>query len=226
MYYSIKGKMFLYNYTKIILKLDNNTSISIFGNVLIKDINRDKVTSFQQIFNLSNLNSEIKATLTEIKNFTKSPKELRKYSRYCDIGDSLNILHRQFIKNKKYNLKMNLFIFNSLFNYIDDVYFDVDLLGDYFSNHYTNNAFLIISMDLNSRMLIDSKFTIVNCGKDLIEYKSKSFDAIFPLSVRKIAIERFIAELSNNDQNNISIFDLFLFQGKQTKSNFLDINLK
>ena len=68
MYYSIKGKMFLYNYTKIKLKLDNNTSISIFGNVLIKDINRDKVTSFQQIFNLSNLNSEIKATLTEIKN--------------------------------------------------------------------------------------------------------------------------------------------------------------
>ena len=90
--------MFLYNYTKIKLKLDNNTSISIFGNVLIKDINRDKVTSFQQIFNLSNLNSEIKATLTEIKNFTKSPKKLRKYSRYCDIGDSLNILHRQFTR--------------------------------------------------------------------------------------------------------------------------------
>ena len=28
MYYSIKGKMFLYNYTKIKLKLDNNTSIA------------------------------------------------------------------------------------------------------------------------------------------------------------------------------------------------------
>ena len=113
MYYSIKGKMFLYNYTKIKLKLDNNTSISIFGNVLIKDINRDKVTSFQQIFNLSNLNSEIKATLTEIKNFTKSPKELRKYSRYCDIGDSLNILHRQFIKNKKLNKECKNDLFQS-----------------------------------------------------------------------------------------------------------------
>ena len=66
----------------------------------------------------------------------------------------------------------------------------------------------------------------MNCGKDLIEYKSKSFDAIFPLSVRKIAIERFIAELSNNDQNNISIFEFVFISGKTNQIEFFRYKFK
>ena len=80
-------------------------------------------------------------------------------------------------------------------------------LENIFNSHYSTDKLLIFSLNIEHYSLNNSASTIVKCGKELIKYKGKSLEEIFPMKLRKKGIEKLIKLMLKNKQNNPTIFE-------------------
>lgn len=229
--YSNKGfqpnKNFLYQNLPQTFTITLELLFEEISNKLI-DINQSQKNSY--LITVDTISMHINNFLDTIKQFftinLNTPREVIKLAHsFSLIKQNVN---SNFLTSKenKFNYTCILcgYIIEEIFNdkvnknicFGDIIHSIEDLLV----GHYDNDKIILLSFDI-----LNTCFTIQQCGKDFIEYKSQNFEKLFPPCIRKEGKAKMINILEKANNNT---FDYYYFNStKETierfKMNFVGV---
>lgn len=188
---------------------------------LLVNLNENLKNSF--LINIDGVTTYINEFLTEMKEFfdlsLKTPREVFKLANnFSLIKEKVNVNFLSLKENKfNYTCLISGYILEEMFNdrinknisFIDTIHSADDLL----KGHFLNDKLILLSFDI-----INSSFTIQQCGKELIDYKGQNFEKLFPPFIRNEGKRKMINTL---EIENKKIFEYYFYnKSKETIERF------
>lgn len=183
----------------------------LFAEIKQKIIEKNLNPKFKYLINMDLIISNIDEFFNEISSFVnlelKAPKEVIVLGqKYAALTKKVDI---DFLttKDNRYNYSCVIigYIMEEIFN--DKITKNVSFLefihsiDDIMAYHFRENKIILLLYDISTFTI-----TIDICGKDLIEYKGKSFESIFPEQIRKDGKTKFVKTLEKKADNHFEFY--------------------
>ena len=187
-------------------------------------------TKFEYLITMENIISHLNVFMLEIGSFFKrNLKNMREIitlaTKFSKIKNDIDITFLQKKENRfNYSCVLVCYLMEELFNKkiskaINYAEF-VHSIDDVLNYHFKENKFILMLCNI-----ITHSFTIKLCGKELINYKGKEFEYIFPRLLRQEGKSKFIKLLEGKTDHHFEFY--FDNQEKETieifKMNFYGV---
>lgn len=183
----------------------------LFAEIKQKIIDKNLNPKFKYLINMDLIILNIDEFFTELSSFVslelKAPKEVIILAeKYASLTSKVDI---DFLttKDNRYNYSCVIigYIMEEIFNdkitknisFIDFVH----TIDDVLTYHFKENKIILLLYDISTFTI-----TIDICGKDLIEYKGKTFESIFPEQIRKEGKTKFVKTLEKKADNHFEYY--------------------
>lgn len=188
----------------------------LFAEIKQKIIDKNLNPKFKYLINMDlivfNIDSFFKELLSFLNLELKAPKEVIVLAgKYASLTKQIDI---NFLISKDNRFNYSCVIIGYI---MEEIYNDkitknisfadfVHSIDDVLAYHFKENKIILILYDITTFTL-----SIEICGKELIEYKGKNFESIFPQEIRKEGKTKFVKTLEKKTDNHFEYY----FHNKQ-----------
>ena len=203
---------------KLIKKYIDNTNVFV-SLLLIFEIIRKSNLNIIKGYDVIKKNEELRYSLNEyikkyenfIKYGDKSPLNYISISHdFYKFKELVKDIHSLFKKNVEcnYQLLIMRYAYENLLHlqFKNTQPFDLNYYSDFLDFHFNNDKIFLMKYFIEH-----DYFLIIKGSKELLKYQGKQFSKLFPEEFQRISINKFKAQLINEEQKDIKpLFDFFI----------------